>query len=303
MSAKIVDGLAPSFVVTPTELRWSKVKDFLVERFPHLPEAALLKRLSDGQIYYDDGQSVQFDAPCIRGQRLWYYREINNERPIPFDYDILFEDENIIVVDKPHFLSTTPVGNHLKETVVTRLRKRTGNMAIAPAHRLDRFTAGVLLLTKKADVREKYQHLFQERKVRKTYEAICHHHTNIADEFTLSLRMMAIEGSIFMKVASGKANSHTLVRVLKKSSRYLYLELKPVTGKKHQLRLHCSHIGNAIVNDPWYPVAHPEQPDDFSKPLQLLSKTLTFTDPITNHEHCFSSKRKLKALLNSSEAS
>lgn len=293
MSHQTRDGMTSSFVVTPTEIHWKTVRDFLLFRFPHLDPEALTERIENGQIFYDDGSPVPAEAPLIAHQRFWYFRENPAEPVIPFEYDILFEDENIIVIDKPHFLSTTPVGNFLKQTVVTRLRHQTGNMDIAPAHRLDRATAGVLLLTKQKSAREPYQQLFQQRKVQKTYHAICHKNDSLEDSFSIHAHMIENPKSLFMSIEQDEPNSFTDVKRLSSSDELSFYELRPITGKKHQLRCHMAHVGASIVNDVWYPHAMRQAPDDFEKPLQLLAHELSFVDPLSGEEREFRTQRTL----------
>jgi tRNA pseudouridine32 synthase/23S rRNA pseudouridine746 synthase len=293
MSHQTRNGMTSSFVVTPTEIHWQTVTEFLLYRFPHLNPTALKNRIESGQIFYDDGSIVPADAPLTAHQRFWYFRENPAEPQIPFNYDILFEDENIIVVDKPHFLSTTPVGNFLKETVVTRLRHQTSNMDIAPAHRLDRATAGVLLLTKHKAAREPYQLLFQQRQVQKTYHAICHRNNQLNDEFSINVHMLEDQKSLFMRIEADNPNSFTDVTRLSQTEDFTFYQLKPITGKKHQLRCHMAHVNAGIVNDAWYPNAKRMAPDDFKNPLQLLAYELSFNDPFTQELRRFRTQRTL----------
>lgn len=293
MSSQTQDGIASSLLMTPTQIPWSSVTEFFLARFPHLNADALTRKIQNGNVYYDDGTPVPVDAPLIPGQRFWYFREIENETVIPFDYDILYEDDDILVIDKPHFLSTTPVGKSLKHTVTTRLRKRTGNMAITPAHRLDRATAGVLLLTKKRELREPYQSLFERREVEKVYHAVCHHNPRLQARFRIDLHLQANPENMFVSVLDKPANSHTDVHRISPAGEHDLYELRPTTGRKHQLRCQMAHLGAGIVNDVWYPIAQPDGPDDFSAPLQLLAHSLTFNDPLSGKRRSFTSRRRL----------
>ena len=94
------------------------------------------------------------------------------EPHIPFEYEVLYEDENIIVIDKPHFLATTPRGMWYRETALVRLCERYDEPNITPAHRLDRLTAGVVVFVRNPSARGAYQMLFQNRKTVKTYECL-----------------------------------------------------------------------------------------------------------------------------------
>lgn len=86
--------------------------------------------------------------------------------------DVLYEDERIIVVDKPHFLATMPRGMWYRQTALIRLRERLGEPDITPAHRLDRMTAGVLVFVRDPACRGAYQMLFQNRQAVKVYECL-----------------------------------------------------------------------------------------------------------------------------------
>ncbi|KFI96102.1 pseudouridine synthase [Bifidobacterium stellenboschense] len=100
------------------------------------------------------------------------HRYVIEEPRIPFELDVVYEDAGIIVVDKPHFLATTPRGMWYRETALMRLREAYGDDAIVPAHRLDRMTAGIVVFVRDPALRGAYQMLFQERRAEKTYECL-----------------------------------------------------------------------------------------------------------------------------------
>ena len=91
----------------------------------------------------------------------------------------------------------------------------------------------------------------------------------------------------------GTANARTLIRLVTVVDGLGRFEIDPVTGKRHQIRLHMTSIGCPIVNDPLYPVLRPEPKMHDEPPLQLLSRRLAFTDPITGADLEFVSKRRL----------
>lgn len=299
----VKNGVAPSQVWLPPG-PWLTMGEFLLERFEHVAEADLLYRLEQGDIVACSGEAVRFDTPYEGKQRLWYYRSVPNEVHVPFDMPILYEDEQLIVVDKPHFLTTTPGGQYLMHTALVRVRQQFNNYDIAPLHRLDRETAGVLLFCRKPELRGAYQVLFQKQAIEKEYEAIAATNTNVTFPLVYKSRLSSPKGQISIQEMVGEPNSETHMSVLQSwqhpehgaLSQYL---LKPITGRKHQLRLHMLGLGTPILNDSYYPEGQPRlAPDDFSRPLQLLARSIAFVDPISKQYCQFSSQQQLALLPN-----
>ena len=300
------DGVPPSYLILPCDEqhpkgRWPNLLSYLQYRFPHIEPDMLKERLTRGDLVANDGQPLNEEALFIAGAKIWYYRDVPNEQRVPFEETIIFQDDFIVIADKPHWLSTIPSGRHLKETLLIRLRNRLNLPDLVPAHRLDRETAGLVLLCKQPEHRGAYQTLFQQRNVQKAYRAVA----PINPELTLPRvhRSLMVKGDYFftMKEAEGEANSETAIDLLLTAdcseeggaARGLY-EMKPHTGRQHQLRLHLASMGIPIENDPWYPEVQPEpEHDDYSAPLQLLAYTLAFTDPVTGEERFFKSRRAL----------
>jgi len=272
---------------------WDTILEFLLERFPYIPEDILRDRLSRGDIVAPDGKPYSADSPYQPETFLFYYREIPDEPVIPFKEKILFQDEHIIVVDKPHFLPISPTGRYVKESLLSRLKVQFQLEDISPVHRLDRETAGVVLFTREKSTRGAYQKMFQDRKVNKSYEAIAPD-SGRAFPYTYKSRMVKAEPFFLMKEEAGEPNSETLIDVIESKdglSRYL---LKPVSGKQHQLRVHMMALGCPLLNDPFYPELLPCKGEDYSKPLQLLAKRIEFVDPVTGALRCFESERALE---------
>ncbi len=274
---------------------WKTVLEFFLERFPFLSEAIVKERMRLGQIVSETGETLNPDSPYQSDIHIFYYREIPDEPKIPFHEKVLFKDERIIVVDKPHFVPVTPTGRFIRESLLSRLRHRYQNEAICPIHRLDRDTAGVMLFSCDARVRGAYQSLFQKRLINKSYEAIA----PLAErDFPYTHRSHIASGEnpfFIMREQSGaQVNSETLMDVIETQGNLARYKLEPVTGRQHQLRVHMMSIGCPIVNDPYYPEVMPEKSEDYAKPLQLLAKTIRFTDPFTHQERIFESERRLQ---------
>ncbi len=290
-------GIAPSFLVLPAG-SWERLLDFLWVRFPHLPPQQLAGRLERGEIFDQQGQALNKDSPFQPHTCIWYYREVAQETPVPFDAPILFQDDYLLVADKPHFLSCIPAGRHLKETLLSRLRVHLDMPQLTPIHRLDRETAGVMVFCLKPHARGAYQTLFEQQQVRKEYEAIAPWRKDLCLPYTH--RSCLQEGRDFftMQEVAGEPNSCTEISLIERLDGTLaHYRLQPTTGKKHQLRAHMAALGIPILNDPWYPTLQAAKGDDFSQPLQLLARKIAFVDPITQQLRAFSSRRQLQCNL------
>lgn len=272
---------------------WNTILEFLVERFPFISEDILIERLDRGHIVDQTGKTFTPNSLYQAEIFLFYYREIPNEPKIPFKEEILFKDEHIIVVDKPHFIPVTPSGRYVRESLLARLKHHYQSEEISPIHRLDRETAGVMLFSCHTDIRGAYQNLFQQREVTKTYEAIA---PKSDHSFPLNYksRITQSEDTFFiMREEEGEPNSETVIDIIETKRDLTRYHLAPVTGRQHQLRVHLMSLGIPIVNDPFYPELLPAKGEDYSEPLQLLAKTIEFIDPISSETRIFKTKQTL----------
>ncbi|GAA0399934.1 RluA family pseudouridine synthase [Cocleimonas flava] len=278
---------------------WQTILEFLIERFPFIPADILEERMLRGDIVNQDGTVFRPDSQYQAETFLFYYREIPNEAEIPFKEKILYKDENIIVVDKPHFLPVSPSGRYVRESLLARLKHHYQLEDISPIHRLDRETAGVILYSCNKDIRGDYQTLFQKKQVEKTYEAIAQKPDSNSDlSFPLNYKSRMTNGDPFfvMREEEGEANSETNIELIETQCNLARYRLSPVTGKQHQLRVHLMSLGIPILNDPFYPVVLPDKGDDYSSPLQLLAKSISFIDPISQEKRFFESEQNLTLL-------
>ncbi len=211
------------------------------------------------------------------GAHVYLYRELRDEVEVPFDVPILYRDEHIVVVDKPHFLATMPRGRHVAQTATVRLRRELDLPELSPAHRLDRLTAGVLVFTARREVRGAYQTMFAQGIVQKVYLARAAVDPDSSCRAVVRSRIMKRRGQLQAVEEPGEPNAETSVEHLGDG---LY-RLTPRTGRTHQLRVHMASLGLPIVGDPLYPDVIDVAPDDFTRPLQLLAYRLEFEDPLS----------------------
>ncbi|MBS7807548.1 pseudouridine synthase [Variovorax sp. PCZ-1] len=248
------------------------------------------KRLKNGLVVDDDGQALAIDAPYLTGQRIHYWRDAGIEPRIPFDEQIIYQDDHILVADKPHFLPVTPTGGYVQETLLVRLKKRTGLTDLTPMHRIDRDTAGLVMFCIRVQERDAYAAMFRERQLRKIYECIAPYSRHIDFPLIRKTRLVSSPDSFMQMVEiPGEPNSETHIDLIEGLGEYARYQLRPISGKRHQLRVHMNALGLSIRGDGIYPTLTPETAQaDYDHPLQLLAKCLAFTDPVTskNHEFC-----------------
>ena len=288
-----IDGLAASTLQLPAGA-WATVLDCLCERFPLIPRAQWLERMARGRVLDDAGRWVMPETPYRVGLEIHYYREVADEPRIPFDEVVLHVDDDLLVADKPHFLPVVPAGAHVHETLLGRLIRRTGNVALAPLHRIDRETAGLVLFSTNPGSRAHYQALFRERRMQKQYEAIAPPLPGVEFPCMRASRIERGEPFFRMREVDGPANGETHIDVIARGGDHWRYALTPVTGRKHQLRVHMAALGAPIVNDPVYPAVRHREAGDYSAPLQLLAKRLSFVDPVSGAERSFSSGLELE---------
>ena len=249
--------------------------------------AAAAAKVACGEVVTADGTVVDETTVLPPGAHIFWYRDLPDEVAVPFDIPVLHRDDDLVVVDKPHFLATMPRGRHVAQTALVRLRRELELPALSPAHRLDRLTAGVLLFTTRRELRGPYQTLFARGAVRKQY--LARSSVPPLGEFPRLLRSRIVKprGCLQAREEPGEPNAETLVEALGDGC----YRLTPRTGRTHQLRVHLASLGLPIDGDPLYPEVTEVAPDDFSAPLQLLAQRLEFEDPFTGQLRRFVSGR------------
>lgn len=286
------NGVRASCVQVPAGA-WVSLLHFLCAHFSAIDEVTWRSRFARSLVLDAKGKALSPETTCRTGERIYYYREVAQEVVIPLQEKILYCDEYLLVADKPPFLPVIPSGKYVEQTLLTRLQQTTGIAHLSPIHRIDKDTAGLVLFSTNPKTRDAYQALFRERAVEKMYHAIAL--LNPALSFPLRYSSRVVEDDQFFrsKEIAGEANSETHLSIIEQSNSLALYELKPITGKKHQLRLHMAALNMPIVNDVLYPDVIQRADDDFSQPLQLLAKTIAFLDPVTQQLRYFESEQSL----------
>jgi tRNA pseudouridine32 synthase / 23S rRNA pseudouridine746 synthase len=275
---------------------WATVLEALCARFPRIGQDRWEDRFARGLVQDAQGRPLDVAAPYRVGQEVRYFREVEQEAPIPFRETLLHVDADLVVVDKPHFLPVTPAGGFVQETVLARLARTLGNPHLVPLHRIDRHTAGLVLFSANPASRSVYQALFRERRIEKYYQAWAPALPTLAFPQVRRSRIVAAEPFFRMAEAAGEANSETHIEVLQRTPTHWRYALRPITGRKHQLRVHLAALGAPILHDPFYPELPEPAPDDYARPMQLLAQGLCFIDPVNGRAREFVSERTLLPL-------
>ncbi len=288
------NGVSASVVVVPAG-PWPNLLDFLVQRMPGISRAAWAQRLQQGLVLQADGQPARPEQPCQTGQRFHYYRHLDYEPVLSEPAAIVFEDEHLLVADKPHFMPVTPTGRYVQQSLLVQLKRLTDCADLVPLHRIDRETAGLVMFGKRLHERDAYHALFRDKLIHKVYQAVAAHAPQLGLPCVHTSRLVPGEPFFRTQEIPGPANSETRIALLRAEGARALYQLEPVTGKRHQLRVHMMALGIPIEGDPFYPNLRqgPDEAEDFSQPLQLLAQSVRFTDPHTGQSRLFVSQRHL----------
>jgi tRNA pseudouridine32 synthase/23S rRNA pseudouridine746 synthase len=284
-----------STVLMPAvEKPYPTVIEFLSQRFPHIDKKTWEARILGGKVFSEQGDPISLATAYIPLTRLYYFREVEQEPCIPFSEKIIFCNENLLVACKPHFLPVIPGGPYVNECLLNRLKKTTENEHLSPINRIDRETAGLVLFSMDPKTRGRYQELFMTHQVEKTYRAVttC---AKVGKKRSWTVENRITQGNPWfrMKISPGKPNAISHITLIKTMDKKAFFKMSPVTGKKHQLRLHLSGLGFPILNDRVYPELLEEKTPDFSAPLQLLAEKIRFKDPLSGRNVSYTSERRL----------
>jgi tRNA pseudouridine32 synthase / 23S rRNA pseudouridine746 synthase len=285
----------PATVTMPKiEKPYPSMLEFLCQRFPQIAPACWERRIAQGKVLGEDQLPVTLDSPYQPQKRIFYFREVAAEPVIPFTEDILFQNDELLVACKPHFLPVTPGGRYVDECLLNRLRKSTGNHDLVPLHRIDRETAGIVLFSANKKSRALYNELFTIGNLQKSYHALSAGSGEPGENnWLVENRIVPGEPWFRMKTEEGLVNARSKIDLVGREGEVARFLLNPVTGKTHQLRIHMSGLGYGILNDRYYPTLQEERADDFANPLQLVAKYVRFQDPITGKTMEFESPRQL----------
>lgn len=285
----------PSVVTMPKADRpYPSILEFLSSRFAAIPCDEWEKRIVEGKVLGENSGKITLDSKYAPQSRLFYFREVGSEPIIPFAEEILSLDDEILVACKPHFLPVTPGGRYVDECLLNRLRRHTGIEELAPLHRIDRETAGIVLFSVNRKSRGLYGTLFMNGQVDKHYQAIsASQPLQGTVSWEVDNRIERGQPWFRMRTVPGQINASSSIKLTEVKGGMARFTLQPRTGKTHQLRLHMSGLGFGILHDRYYPQLQDESEDDFEAPLQLLAQRIRFKDPLSGKTREYESVRQL----------
>lgn len=274
-------------------LPWPTMRDFLLDKLGPAGDRVDVM-LERGDFVDQHGRPWTGDEIYRPHTFVWFHRELRDEAVVPGELTVLHRDERIVVFDKPHFLSTIPRGRHVVQSAVVRGRQALDLPELSAVHRLDRATAGVLLMATTQRWRAPYHQIFGADGTEKIYEVLAPYRPGLEESVRVSSHLAKQVGVMQAEQRFDLApNAHTDIRLLERRGRWARYEARPVTGKTHQIRMHCLHLGIPLVGDPLYPDVQRWEIDDFTHPLGLLARELRFVDPVDGTERRFRSRRTL----------
>lgn len=285
-------GLDAVWVRTPARVGdapppFATLRDFLRARLPeHVP---VDDWLHEARFVDATGTPITPATPYSPATFIWFHKDLRPEPEIA-DLTVLHRDDRIVVIDKPHFLASIPRGSHIRASALVKLRTQLGLPDLAPAHRLDRLTAGVMLFSTARRWRSAYQELFEKRLTTKVYEALAPALPHLATPTMLRSHIAKRRGELqAVELPDEPPNAETLLTLVSTDGPVGRYRLEPTTGRTHQLRVHMNSIGAPIVGDPLYPTVS-DAPEDPDHPLRLVARSLAFTDPVDGSLRRFTSR-------------
>ncbi len=239
--SRVVNG-DTELASTPAPVERSRLDHLLVQQYPAYNRSTLQTFIKNGFVTVDGQVAKKANAKYESNAQI----ELNlpdDQRPLP-EIPVIYEDDNVIVLDKPAGLLSMAKGEYCPEPTL----EDYGLLV----HRLDRDTSGVVILAKNPETQSMLRRQFQDRKAHKTYLAIVEGRPKLdAALIDLPIARNLKHPTTFLVDQNGKP-SQTNYQVLMSNDRYSLLQLQPQTGRTHQLRVHLRYLGTPILGDPVY---------------------------------------------------
>ncbi len=274
-------------VNVPERFSGRTLVDFLSEWHPQIDREIWQQKIVDGhllRVRKKSEERVSADAIVREGERFEHLIPATIEQPVNADIDVLYEDDWLVIVNKPAPLPMHPCGRFNRNSLQYILNEVYKDMYLRMAHRLDASTSGVTVFCQTRDVARFMQPQFVNRQVEKVYVARVVGQSD-DDEFSCSAPISEEPGDKGLRVIcddgqSAETRFKTLERFVDGTS---LVEARPVTGRTNQIRAHLWHLGLPICGDPIYlpngKTGTGQTPEVGEPPLCLHSRSIEFVHP------------------------
>lgn len=260
---------------------------FLACRYVHSSEAEWRDRIRSGMVLVE-GRRSHPEEELVRGMEITWTRPPWEEPDAPLSYKILYKDDDLVAVSKPAGLPTLPGAGFLENTLLNLVRKAFPRAS--PAHRLGRGTSGVVLLVRSGRSAANLAASFRERRVRKIYLAMVQgrpERASLLMDFPIGPVRHPLLGTVYAASGNGRP-AFSRMRVIEGGKETSLVEVEILTGRPHQVRIHCAAAGHPLAGDPLYAKGggfksdRPALPGDCG--YMLHAWKITLPHPITGTE-------------------
>jgi 23S rRNA pseudouridine1911/1915/1917 synthase len=249
-------GIEPAEMISlrievPRECEGWRLDHFLKRRIGRLSRTRIQDIIAT-QVTLSDGRRPRSSVSVHAGQIIRLDRPAPVEPPVPRRFDVLFEDADVLAIDKPAGLPIHPTAKFWRNTLTAVLRERYPQERMQVAHRIDRETSGVLLVARTLSAASWLKRAFARRAVSKVYLALVKGHPPDAGVIDQPIKLLDTPTHLMMGAAADGLKAVTRFRVVRRFAAHALCEAHPETGRQHQIRVHLAGIGHPIVGDKLY---------------------------------------------------
>ena len=243
------------------------IYEYFLDRFPRIGPEIWERRFRETKVLSRHGP-IELSTPYEPGLEVHYYREVDREPPVRRDYQIVFKNDEILVVDKPPHLPVIPGGRWVRNSLLLILEEDLGESGLAPLHRIDRLSSGLLIFSRRPETRSLYSRLFQPTPLlRKEYLVVCElHRRSFSKHLDIEDHIRRSPSAWYRQeiVSGAPINARCEIHLADQDGHLGLYRVRSLRGRKHQLRVQLAHAGLPILGDPLYGSRPRNDPEDLS---------------------------------------